>query len=93
MKIGIIKEGKIPVDKRVALSPTACQEVVKKFPEVEIVVQPSQIRCYKDQEYVDAGFQLQENMSDCDVLLGIKEVPISDLIPQKIYFFFSHTTS
>jgi saccharopine dehydrogenase (NAD+, L-lysine-forming) len=91
MKIGIIKEGKIPVDKRVVLSPTACKEVIEKFPEVKIVIQPSQIRCYKDQEYVEAGFQLQDDVSDCDVLLGIKEVPISDLIPQKIYFFFSHT--
>lgn len=91
MKIGIIREGKIPIDKRVALSPSACKEVIEKFPNTEIYVQPSKIRCYKDQEYVDAGFELKEDVSDCDILLGIKEVPMDDLVPQRTYLFFSHT--
>ncbi|MGB0526012.1 MAG: NAD(P)-dependent oxidoreductase [Flammeovirgaceae bacterium] len=91
MKIGIIREGKIPIDKRVALSPAACKEVVEKFPGTEIYVQSSKIRCYKDQEYVDAGFELKEDVSTCDILLGIKEVPMDDLIPQRTYLFFSHT--
>ena len=91
MKIGIIREGKIPIDKRVALSPKACKEVINKFPDTEIYVQSSKIRCYKDQEYVDAGFELKEDVSDCDILLGIKEVPKEDLIPQRTYLFFSHT--
>lgn len=91
MKIGVIREGKIPIDKRVALSPSACQEVIEKFPGTEIHIQPSKIRCYKDQEYENAGFTLKEDLSDCDILLGIKEVPKDDLIPQRIYLFFSHT--
>ena len=56
-----------------------------------MVVQKSQIRRYKDQEYLNEGITLVENIEDCDVLLGVKEVPIDQLIPNKKYFFFSHT--
>src|SRR6476620_1965749 len=90
-KIGIIKEGRVPVDKRVPLTPKKCQETLQTFPEVEIVVQPSAVRCFKDQEYVNLGIPLQEDLSDCDILLGVKEVQIADLIPDKTYLFFSHT--
>lgn len=91
MKIGLIKEGKIPTDTRVALTPDQCIDVMHTHPEISIVVQPSAIRSYTDQEYKDAGVPLQEDLSDCDVLLGIKEVPVDELIPGKTYFFFSHT--
>jgi hypothetical protein len=30
-------------------------------------------------------------MQDCDILFGIKEVPVAELIDGKTYFFFSHT--
>ncbi|ANQ49269.1 alanine dehydrogenase [Flammeovirga sp. MY04] len=91
MKVGIIKEGKIPEDKRVALTPEQCEEVLEKYPEVEIYVQKSPIRCYKDEEYEELGIALVDDVSDCDILLGIKEVPIPELVPNKKYFFFSHT--
>ena len=91
MKIGIIKEGKIPVDKRVALSPKACKEVLEKYPEVEICVASSEIRCYKDHEYEELGIPVMADVSHCDILLGIKEVPIAELVAQKIYLYFSHT--
>lgn len=91
MKIGIIREGKNPPDKRVALLPEQCRELVELFPQISIVVQPSEVRCVKDTEYAAAGFPLEEDLSHCDVLLGIKEVPIQQLIPNKTYFFFSHT--
>lgn len=90
MKIGILREGKIPVDKRVALVPAHCVEIQSKFG-CEVVVQPSPIRQIPDSEYVEAGIKLQEDLSDCDVLFGVKEVPIAELIPGKTYFFFSHT--
>ena len=90
MKIGIIREGKNPPDKRVPFSPLQCKEILAQF-DVELVVQPSNIRCYSDAEYVQEGITLQENLSDCDVLMGVKEVPKTDLIPGKQYFFFSHT--
>lgn len=90
MKIGVIKEGKNPPDKRVPFSPKQCETLVKEFG-INLVVQPSPIRCFKDEEYSDAGITLQEDLSDCDVLFGVKEVRKQDLIPGKKYFFFSHT--
>ncbi len=91
MKVGILREGKTPPDKRVPLTPEQCLEVQKKFPNVKIVVQPSPIRSFINEEYITLGIPLQEDLSDCDILLGVKEVKIQDFIPGKIYFFFSHT--
>lgn len=91
MKFGIIRERKNPPDKRVVLSPQLCQEVIQKFPEAQIIVEPSDIRVFSDQEYRDAGVEVAPKMEECDVLLGVKEVPIEALISNKKYFFFSHT--
>ncbi len=91
MKFGILKETKNPPDKRVALPPEQVLEFMKKFPDAEIVVQPSSIRAYTDEEYTKLGIKLQEDLSDCDVLVGVKEVKIDTIIPGKKYFFFSHT--
>ncbi len=91
MKIGILREGKIPQDKRVPLTPEQCIEVQKKFPGTEIIVQPSAVRIFKDEEYKNAGLEVKENLNECSVLFGVKEVPEEDLIADKIYFFFSHT--
>ncbi len=91
MKIGLIREGKVPLDKRVALTPTQCAEIMDRLPYVEILVERSPFRCYKDSEYQKVGVKMVDDASDADVLLGIKEVPINDLVPQKTYFFFSHT--
>lgn len=91
MKIALLREGKIPADKRVALSPKQCLEVLKQYPGLVLVVQPSPIRKFTDQDYLDLGIILQEDLSDCDVLIGVKEVPKKDLIPHKTYFYFSHT--
>ncbi len=91
IKIGVLREEKSPPDKRVPLTPLICSELVRKYPQVEIVVQPSKIRCYNDDEYVAFGITLQEDLSDCDVLMGVKEVPKENLLAGKKYFFFSHT--
>ena len=91
MKIGIIREGKVPPDQRVPLTPEQCAAVLEQFPYAELAVQPSDVRRIADAEYTDAGVQLQEDLSDCDVLFGVKEVPVDQLIPDKTYFFFSHT--
>jgi saccharopine dehydrogenase (NAD+, L-lysine forming) len=90
MKIGILREGKMPRDKRVPFSPAQCVVLQQEFG-IHLIIQPSEWRCFTDQEYMDAGITLQENLSDCNVLMGIKEVPILELIPQKKYLFFSHT--
>ena len=90
VKIGIIREGKTPPDARAPLTPEQCAEAMVELP-VRVVVQPSPVRCFKDEEYVEHGIHLQEDLSDCDVLLGIKEVPSDWLMPKKTYLFFSHT--
>ncbi|MDY0780115.1 NAD(P)-dependent oxidoreductase [Tenacibaculum sp. IB213877] len=91
MKFGIIKERKNPPDKRVVFSPSKLQELQKQFPQAQIVVESSDIRVFPDQAYIKAGIQVSDDVSDCDVLLGVKEVPVEALIPNKKYFFFSHT--
>lgn len=87
----IIKERKNPPDRRVVFSPEMCQEVIQKFPEAKIIVESSDIRVFSDEAYQAAGFEVLNDVSGADVMLGVKEVPISALIPQKKYFFFSHT--
>lgn len=90
--IGLIREeGRIPPDRRVALTPEQCQAIQKQFPNVEIWVQPSGSRCFEDHEYADRGIKLVEDLSQADILLGIKEVPVRNLIADKTYLFFSHT--
>jgi hypothetical protein len=91
IKIGLIREGKIPADNRVALTPAQCKWIHKNSTEVQVVVQSSEGRCFSDREYQLAGVEVKEEMSDCDILLGIKEVPKEQLIPGKTYLFFSHT--
>jgi len=91
MKFGIIRERKNPPDRRVVLSPEECQNVLSKFPKAEILVESSPIRVFSDQEYADKGLKVVNDLETCEVLLGVKEVPIEALIPNKKYFFFSHT--
>ncbi|MDB4293641.1 NAD(P)-dependent oxidoreductase [Maribacter sp.] len=91
MKFGIIRERKTPPDRRVVLSPEACQKVLSNHAKAEIIIEPSPIRVFTNEEYKAAGLKVQAKMKECDVLLGVKEVPIRSLIPNKKYFFFSHT--
>ncbi len=91
MRFGLIRERKNPPDHRVVLSPSACQKVIQTYPNAQIRVEPSPVRAFADAEYEDAGIPVDADMQKCDVLLGVKEVPIDALIPDKKYFFFSHT--
>jgi alanine dehydrogenase len=89
MKIGLIREDKQPPDSRVALTPEQAAEL-NHLDGHSVVVQPSTVRAYSNLEYQAAGLKLQEDLADCDLLLGIKEVPIENLIPSKTYCFFAH---
>jgi len=89
--IGIIREGKVPPDARVPLTPDQCHHICQQYPMVRILVQPSPIRSYKDEEYSALGIPVQEDLEEASILLGVKEVPKKDLIPGKTYLFFSHT--
>lgn len=90
MTIGIIREGKTPPDKRVPFTPEQARELQDTY-EVTVLVQTSDIRAYADEEYRQAGLKVVDDVSHCDVLMGVKEVPIEQLIANKTYFFFSHT--
>ena len=87
----LIKETKNPPDKRVVLSPKMCQEVMKEHPDAKVVVESSDIRVFKDSEYEAMGIPVLTDVSEADVMIGVKEVKIEALIPRKKYFFFSHT--
>ncbi len=89
--IGLIKEGKYPPDNRVAFTPAQCRWIQKTYDHLRIVVQSSADRCFSDREYHMAGIEVVDDVSTCDILFGIKEVPLIDLIGGKIYIFFSHT--
>ncbi len=90
MKIGLLKETKIPEDNRVALAPEQVRTLKQEFPDSDIVVQSSDIRAFSDEEYEAAGVEVVDDLSDCDVLFGIKEVKADTLLPGKHYFFFGH---
>jgi alanine dehydrogenase len=91
MKFAIIKELKNPPDRRVVFSPSKLTEAKKQFPEAIFKVESSNIRVFSDEQYKAAGFEVTNDVSDCDVLIGVKEVPVENLLPNKKYFFFSHT--
>ena len=90
-KIGIIREGKQPADRRVPLTPAQCKEVMQRFPEVDLVVQRSDVRAFSDAEYEAFEIPLVDDLDDRDLILGVKEVPLDMLLPEKAYLFFSHT--
>ncbi len=89
--IGLIKEGKIPQDSRVAFTPAQCKAMQLKYSNLKFLVQPSDTRCFSNNEYEKMGITLTDDLSSCDIILGIKEIPVEMLLPNKKYFFFSHT--
>jgi hypothetical protein len=91
IRIGVIKEGKVPPDFRTPLTPHQCKVLKTMYAQAEVVVQSSPIRTFTDQEYRDQGIDVVDDLFDCDIILGVKEVPISALIPGKTFMFFSHT--
>nr|WP_309758690.1 NAD(P)-dependent oxidoreductase [Flavobacterium sp.] len=91
MKFGIIKERKNPPDRRVVFSPDELTRLKKQYQNCSIKVESSDIRIFTDEEYKNVGIEVADDISDCDVLFGVKEVPLENLIPNKAYFFFSHT--
>ncbi len=91
LRIGLIRERKKLPDERVALTPQQCSLIMNRYPEISITVEPSPTRCFRDEEYIAEGIPMSSNLTHCDVLLGIKEVPVAYLQPGKTYLFFSHT--
>jgi hypothetical protein len=91
MKFAIIKERKSPPDRRVVFSPEKLADAKAQFPDAEFIVESSALRIFPDEAYAKLGFTVTDDVSDADVMIGVKEVPIDHLIPNKKYFYFSHT--
>ena len=91
MKFAIIQERKSPPDRRVVLDPKSCQKLLSTFPSAQLIIESSPIRAFTDMDYSSVGLDVVSDVSSADVLIGVKEVPIEALIPNKSYFFFSHT--
>ncbi|MBO3117669.1 alanine dehydrogenase [Winogradskyella sp. DF17] len=91
MKFAIIKERKNPPDRRVVFSPETLAQARKQFPNANFVVESSEIRVFTDEQYRSYGFDVVDDVASADVMIGVKEVPVEALIPNKSYFFFSHT--
>jgi saccharopine dehydrogenase (NAD+, L-lysine-forming) len=89
--IGLLREGKIPPDNRVALTPAQCKWIQRNAPDIRVLAQASPDRCYSDREYRTAGVEVKEDISEADLFFGIKEVALKDLAPGKTFLFFSHT--
>lgn len=91
MRFGILKERKNPPDRRVIFSPDELARLKQLYQGASIKVESSDIRVFTDEQYKNLGIEVTNDISDCDVLFGVKEVPVENLIPNKAYFFFSHT--
>jgi len=89
--ISIIKEARAD-ENRTPFVPNQIQTLISNFPNLKILVQPSKNRCFKDEDYSKVGAKIEEDISQSDIIFGIKEVEISKLIENKTYLFFSHTS-
>ena len=91
IRLGLVREDKVPIDHRVPITPAQAAEMQRQFPHVQVFCQSSALRCFPDQDYRDAGITVTNDVSHCEILVGVKEVPIPNLIADKTYLFFSHT--
>lgn len=90
LSLGIRREDKNRWERRVPLCPEHVERLVKEY-NVKVIIQPSKRRIFPDSQFIDAGALVQEDLSTADIIMGVKEVPLNSLIPNKTYLFFSHT--
>lgn len=87
--IGVRREDKNRWERRAPVSPSHVAELVKRG--IKVIVQPSNLRTYNDRSYREAGAIVQDDLSESDLIIAVKEVPIPLLLEDKAYMFFSHT--
>ena len=90
LTLAIISESRKD-DNRTPLTPKQATHLLKKFSNLKIIVEPSKNRCFKDEDYLKAGGVIKSDISEANIILGVKEVNINKLIANKTYLFFSHT--
>ena len=89
--LSILREARID-ENRTPFSPAQISNLLNKFSNLKIIVQPSKRRCFKDEDYLKAGAHITDDLSSADIIFGVKEVKLSTLIKDKTYLFFSHTS-
>ena len=89
--LAVLKEARID-ENRTPFSPSQISDLLNIFSNLKIIVQPSERRCFKNEDYLKAGVQITDDLSSADIIFGVKEVDISALIKDKTYLFFSHTS-
>ena len=89
--LAVLKEARID-ENRTPFSPSQISDLLNNFSNLKIIVQPSERRCFKNEDYLKAGAQITDDLSSADIIFGVKEVDISTLIKDKTYLFFSHTS-
>ncbi len=87
--LGIRREDKSIWERRVPVTPQDAAALQAEHG-IRVVVQPSPIRAFTDREYIQAGIPVQEDLSSCQAIIGIKEMPPSFFQPNKAYIFFAH---
>ena len=88
--IGVIKETR-PDENRTPLIPEHIENIKSNYPNLNVVVQPSKNRCFSDDEYKNKGAEINEDLSNCSIIFGVKEIDTDVLMNNKTYVFFSHT--
>jgi len=88
--IGILKESR-PDESRAPIAPSQVSLIIEKYPDINIIVQPCDNRTFKNNEYSEFGAKISDDLNNCDLLFGVKEVDVNRLVPNKDYIFFSHT--
>ena len=88
--IGIRREDKSVWERRVALTPNNVKTILQRNSNIRVIVQPSQTRIFNDKEYKENGAEINEDLTQCKLIIGVKEVGINFLLPNKAYMFFSH---
>ena len=87
ISLAVLREARID-ESRTPFSPIQTANLLDKFPNLKIIIQPSERRCFKDEDYLKAGAQVTNDLSSSNIIFGVKEVDISTLINDKTYFFF-----
>ncbi len=88
--VGIRREDKNRWERRAPITPLAVRRLTDEHG-IGFVVQPSSLRIFGDDEYEKAGARIDEDLSDCNIVMGVKEIPVDFLREGGAYLFFSHT--
>lgn len=88
--IGIRREDKNKWETRVPLIPDDAAELIRDHG-FRIIVQPAMNhRAFPDSHYLTAGAEINEDLSEADIIIAVKEIPEEKFMPNKAYMFFAH---